>query len=270
MIQKYIKKYYSKGYVLIPNLIGKNLCEKLKKLLEADYKKYSKKYATNKVEKNSLANKTMEKVVFNMHNKNMIWFKLFENTTLIKILDVILKKGSYNESEPYYLANISARCPLKGYKGQQLHADSLPGLNIPLSTNVLWMLDDFNQENGATRIVPGSHKRREYPKNGKVYKDEKRIFGKKGSLLIFNPSMWHGGGANYSTKGRWGVVLGYYRWFKKPSFDFMQNTPKKIYNKMTSKQKALLGFDSVPPKDEFTRMRRRSNSFEKPFKYNLP
>ena len=39
---------------------------------------------------------------------------------------------------------------------------------------------------------------------------------------------------------------------------------------MTSKQKALLGFDSVPPKDEFTRMRRRSNSFEKPFKYNLP
>ena len=51
MIQKYIKKYYSKGYVLIPNLIGKNLCEKLKKLLEADYKKYSKKYATNKVEK---------------------------------------------------------------------------------------------------------------------------------------------------------------------------------------------------------------------------
>ena len=90
------------------------------------------------------------------------------------------------------------------------------------------MLDDFNQENGATRIVPNSHKQKKYPKNGKVYKDEKKIFGKKGSLLIFNPSMWHGGGANYSTKGRWGVVLGYYRWFKKPSFDFMQNTPKKF------------------------------------------
>ena len=50
----------------------------------------------------------------------------------------------------------------------------------------------------------------------------------------------------------------------------MQNTPRKIYNKMTSKQKSLLGFDSVPPKDEFTRLRRRSTTFEIPKKYILP
>ena len=49
----------------------------------------------------------------------MSWFKLFENKTIIKILDVILKKGSYKNSEPYYLNNISARSPLKGNKGHK-------------------------------------------------------------------------------------------------------------------------------------------------------
>jgi hypothetical protein len=40
----------------------------------------------------------------------------------------------------------------------------------------------------------------------------------------------------------------------------------KIYSKLTKEQKALLGFDLIPPKDEFTRMTRRSNFFEKPSK----
>tara|TARA_B100000963_G_C22466580_1_gene598144 strand:- start:73 stop:228 length:156 start_codon:yes stop_codon:yes gene_type:complete len=49
----------------------------------------------------------------------------------------------------------------------------------------------------------------------------------------------------------------------------MQNTPINIFNKLNSKQKSLLGFDLVPPKDEFTRMTRRSTNFEIPSNYNL-
>ena len=62
-----------------------------------------------------------------------------------------------------------------------------------------------------------------------------------------------------NNNSRWAVLLGYARWFIKPSFDYMKNTPNKIYNKLTKKQKCLLGFNLIPPKDEFTRMSRRSN-----------
>ena len=53
----------------------------------------------------------------------------------------------------------------------------------------------------------------------------------------------------------------------KPSYDYMLNTPLKFFNKMSKSQKALLGFHLVPPKDEFTRMRRISKSFEKPYRF---
>ena len=63
------------------------------------------------------------------------------------------------------------------------------------------------------------------------------------------------------------MILGYARWFIKPSFDYMLNTPLKIYKKLNKKQKSLLGFNLIPPKDEFTRTTRKSSFFEKPKSY---
>ena len=52
--------------------------------------------------------------------------------------------------------------------------------------------------------------------------------------------------------------------------DKEKNTPKNIFSKLNTSQKRLLGFHLTPPKDEFSRVRRISNTFEKPNKYNLP
>ena len=49
----------------------------------------------------------------------------------------------------------------------------------------------------------------------------------------------------------------------------MQNTPEHIFKELTDKQKDLLGFNLVPPKDEFTRLRRRSQSPRFPFHMNF-
>lgn len=265
-----IKLFKKNGYLLLENLISEKKCLFYKKKLNEYYDKYSSKYAQDK-NSNSLSNKTNEKVVYNLHNKDYFWFELFENKKVKTVLDILLKEGSYQDNEPYYLANISARCPLQFNKGQQLHVDnSLPGINYNLSVNVLWMIDDFTKHNGPTRILPRSHLLKKYATNGKVYKNEKLITAKKGSALIFNTSLWHGGSRKDDVSSRWAIILGYYRWYLKPSFDYIQNTPNNIYKKMTKEQKRLLGFDVIPPRDEFTRVRRRSINFEKPNNYKLP
>lgn len=269
MITKYIKDIENKGYVLIPNMISHQKCEKYKSILEKNFKKYSSKYINFKKD-GSLADKSLEKVVYNLHNKDLSFFNLLENSLVLEILDIILKKGSYENKEPYYLNNISARCPLKGNPGQQIHLDSnLCGVNYNLITNVMWYFDDVNKENGTTVVVPGSHKFKKYANHNNKVKNKVYIKAKKGSLLIFNANLWHGGSSKKNDKSRWALVLGYARWFIKPSFDYMKNTPIKIYNKLSSKQKSLLGFDLIPPKDEFTRMRRRSDFYEVPEKYKL-
>ncbi|MDF3033471.1 MAG: hypothetical protein K0R76_425 [Alphaproteobacteria bacterium] len=271
-IEEHIKQIDINGFTLIPNILSDSDCENYKQMLERDYEKYSPLYCdADAAYLTSLAHKGGEKVVYNLHNKSLAWYTLFEHDVVLSILDVFLRKGSYQSQEPYYLNNISARCPLIGHPGQQLHLDSnLPGVNYCIIANVIWLFDDFTIDNGATRVVPGSHKWQFYAPDNANHKDEVRIIGRRGSVLIFNANLWHGGGENTNGHSRWALLLGYARWFVKPSYDFMQNMPHDIYNQLTDKQKDLLGFRLVPPKDEFTRQRRRSDNFEVPFNYNLP
>jgi len=266
MIEKYIKDIEKKGYTLITSVISDRQCKKYKLILEKNFKKYVSKYA-NVNQKGSLADKSLEKVVYNLHNKNLSFFKLFQHPLVLRILDVILKKGSYKNEEPYYLNNISARCPLKGNPGQLIHLDSnLAGVNYNITVNVMWYLDDVNKKNGTTIVIPGTHKIRKYCDNNKMINNKFYIKAKKGSVLIFNANLWHGGSSKENDASRWALVLGYSRWFIKPSFDYMKNTPMKFYSKLTKSQKELLGFNLIPPKDEFTRTTRKSNFFEKPEK----
>lgn len=266
-----IEHFFKYGYVLLPNLISPQRCAEFRQLLEQNYTDYAEHYANASSAKGTLSDKSTEKVVFNLHNKSLQWFELFEHPQVMPILDAVLKQGSYQQNEPYYLNNISARCPLQGYPGQQLHIDSgLPGVNYCLKANVVWLLDDFTEQNGATRVVPGSQSWTSFPANGEQHPDEILITGAQGSALIFNANLWHGGGANTTDTSRWALLLGYARWFIKPSFDFMQNTPAEIFQQLTEAQKRLLGFTLTPPKDEFSRLRRIAAEPEVPAPYQLP
>jgi ectoine hydroxylase-related dioxygenase (phytanoyl-CoA dioxygenase family) len=266
------KQIENQGYTVLKSLITLEECENYKRLLERDYQKFANSYAkSNLTTPHGLDNKSNEKVVYNLHNKDLSWYKLFEHPMVIEVLDKMLITGSYKDSEPYYLYNNSARCPLKDNPGQQLHLDSrLPGINYCIVANVLWVLDDFTPSNGATRVVPGSHKFSNFTEDGKVYDEEILITANKGDAIIFNANLWHGGGPNHNGDSRWAVALGYARWFIKPAFDYMQNTPKEIFDELTLDQKKLMGFNLIPPKDEFTRTRRRSENPENPSQYYLP
>jgi ectoine hydroxylase-related dioxygenase (phytanoyl-CoA dioxygenase family) len=73
--------------------------------------------------------------------------------------------------------------------------------------DTMWAMSEFTEENGATRVVPGSHR----------YEDKLRLSPDdtmpaempKGSVLLYVGSLYHGGGANKSTAPRRGINVGY-------------------------------------------------------------
>jgi ectoine hydroxylase-related dioxygenase (phytanoyl-CoA dioxygenase family) len=251
----------NKGYYVIQDAITPTEVDTLKRMLERDYEKYSPHYVNSAGTGHGLNDKTYEKVVYNMHNKDINYLPYLNHNSYMPLIKKLLQSGSYNNNEPINLLNISARSPNQNSPQQQLHLDSnLPGKNsFPLIMVVILMLDDFNEDNGTTRLVPGSHKRESYADDGVNYKDEILLDAKAGSVLVFNGAMWHGGSSKKIAGSRWGIVLGFGRWFIKPSFDFSSNTPQNIYQHLSMEQKTLLGFDTSPPLDEFTRMTRKSS-----------
>lgn len=265
----HIKNIKDLGYTLLTGVFNKSLCEKAKKIslrhineIKVDYKSYKSD--------NSLADKSSEKVLNNIQNKDYFFFNFISNNNICDLIGYFLKKGSYKNNEPFHIINTQVRC-LDSYGArQQLHMDSnLPGRDsYPIVMVAIVMLDDFTSENGATRVLPKSHLRSDYAKTNKRYKNETHITGKAGDVIIFNGALWHGSDRNKTNKDRWSINMGYARWFIKPSFDIPRSINKNIYDKMTDNEKDLLGLKTVPPKDEFERLTRKSKEYFLPWRNN--
>src|SRR3954470_8900779 len=108
---------------------------------------------------------------------------------------------------PFKLSSLLSRTLRPGSPSQELHVDVPRGsADWPLLGFIL-MVDDFRSDNGATRFVPGSHRRSDTPA-GTIselraeHDGQVLACGKPGSLLIFNGSVWHGHTANRSSDGR--------------------------------------------------------------------
>lgn len=265
--QQIIEKLTQDGFVLLRNILTKKECLDYVASLERIYNKQHKLYA-NTSTSSTLADKSSEKVVYNLHNKEGHWMQLLDHDIVHQIIGPLLKQGSYKNSEPFYLYNSSARTPLLGNPGQQIHVDSnLPGINYPLMINALWYFEDADADNGATVVVPNTIDVTEFAEDGKSdYESKIIVEARAGDVLLFNANLWHGGGPNIDGRSRWAAVLGYARWFIKPSFDTIRNTSEATYNEMTERQKGLLGFHLNPPKDEYERITRRTVKPEPPRK----
>ncbi len=117
---------------------------------------------------------------------------------------------------PFKLNSLNARAALPGAGHQRLHADSavpaVPGRYQ--NCNSVWMLDDFTECNGATRIVPGSHRWLRLPADSMSdptdpHPEEILLLGQAGSCVVFNAHLWHGGTKNTTDRPRRSIMGGF-------------------------------------------------------------
>lgn len=107
------------------------------------------------------------------------------------------------------LSSLNARAALPGQGLQGLHAD-WGGAVSPGDYHVcnsLWLLDDFTLDNGATRVVPGSHRSGQTPRDIMAdptapHPQEVKLLAPAGAVVIFNSHTWHGGTLNTTPKRR--------------------------------------------------------------------
>jgi hypothetical protein len=110
----------------------------------------------------------------------------------------------------FKLSSLNARSarPHSGWS-QPLHCDTgaLPDPQGNKVCNIVWMLDDFTAENGATRYVPGSHRWGRLPQEALAdpsaeHPEEKLLTGSAGTVVVMNAHLWHGGTANRTARPR--------------------------------------------------------------------
>lgn len=168
--------------------------------------------------------------------------QLIGHPRVMEIADAVLLPRCIN----YQLGSTTAIEILPGECDQALHTDDviyplrIPGLQLQVSA--LWPLVDFTLENGATRVVPGSHLARE------PFEDvsDRAIQApmSKGSVLFYMGSTLHGGAANKSAAPRAGLVNTYSLGWLRPEVNHFLMIPRKVAESYPEHIRRLLGYQS--------------------------
>jgi len=159
------------------------------------------------------------------------------------VLDAVLECVRRVLGPDIKLSSLNARsADPNSEEGQPLHVDmaAIPDDKGYWVCNTVWMLDDFTPDNGATRMIPGSHTWGTRPQDVLAdpmapHPDEVLLTGRAGSVAVMNAHMWHGGTANRTSSPRLAMHGFYCR----------RDKPQQQYQKQLIRPEVQAGFSAA-------------------------
>lgn len=125
-------------------------------------------------------------------------------------------------------------------------AEPLP--EFPLTLQNVWLLDDFTEHNGATRVKPYSHKLRKSPPWGSdSIEDEVVLTAPAGSVAMWLSNTWHRSGANSTDKPRRAILCNYNLSWLRSFSDFTSTMSPEMAAGFSNDLRYLLGFSASAP-----------------------
>ena len=186
------------GYVVFPEVIDSGLLGRLRTAFEE---------AANHSRKPGKESGTRH--INDLVNGDPVFESVYTHPTILAAVHHVLRC-------PFRLSQIGGRDPLPGFGQQGLHADwfvRTKGEPFRIVTTIS-LLDDFTADNGATRLVPGTHQLLTQPPKSLAapasrHPEQKIVVARAGSVLAFNGHLWHSGTRNDTRLPRRVLQLSY-------------------------------------------------------------
>jgi ectoine hydroxylase-related dioxygenase (phytanoyl-CoA dioxygenase family) len=180
--------------------------------------------------------------VFALLNRHSKFVALAEHPRALEIVEDIL--GTY-----VLLSSITAHLVRPGNVAQALHADQdyvaspWPG---PLVVNLLWVLDAFTPENGATVVLPGSQCEGESPTDVIAEKYVRvPVVASAGSVIVVDGRVWHGSGRNpVGGSDRVGLLACYCAPYLRQQENHFRSLPEPVRWELSGRMRRLLGYEA--------------------------
>jgi len=188
----------------------------------------------------------------NLMDKGAVFERVVSHSCVLEVVRHVL-------GQDCKLSSLNARSADPWWPhGQPLHCDA--GAVADESgfwvCNTIWLLDDFTPDNGATRIVPGSHHWRKLPQeelsDARTRRpDEILVLGQAGDVVVMNTHAWHGGTVNRTAKPR-RALHGFYTRGDKPQQQYQKSLLRpETQARLSPELRRILALDD-PRNDEIS------------------
>lgn len=177
--------------------------------------------------------------IYNLLAHGKLYERIAEHAAVLPIVEEVLDRGCL-------VSSLSSIAISPGEAAQPIHADDMlipmPRPHVPLVCNTMWALTDFTEANGATRVMPGTHLSPDNPELGRSYEGTTAAVMPRGSVLVFNGSMWHGGGANTTTGTRVGIAMNYCAGYIRQQENQQLGVPREVARGFSPRLRKLCGY----------------------------
>jgi ectoine hydroxylase-related dioxygenase (phytanoyl-CoA dioxygenase family) len=225
------------GCIVIENVLDKYALEKLKAELRPHFDE------TPNCTGDFYGHAT--KRVSSLIAKSTLCQRMTIHPAILAVMDEFLLKGCRQ-----YQLNLTQAIQIGPGEPQQImHPDDPlfpyihPGHEAMI--NCMWAVDQFTAENGATNVVPGSHKWERVgllPERQPLPEEITQGIMPAGSVLIYFGSLLHCGGANKTARPRAGVVLSYCQGWLRQSENQYLAVPQALAKTLPERLQRLLGY----------------------------
>ena len=236
-VKEVIESLDENGYIIIKNVISQKDLANLHKELEP--------FFVSRLNCQAQFFGFNTKRIEALFAKSKVVQDMATNPIILELVDSVLGKNCDG-----FQINLTQGIRINpGEKAQLLHPDSalFPISNKPFEfvVNALWAYSDFTKDNGATLIVPGSHK---WPEQRAPTPDEICYAEMPaGSVLLYQASLLHGGGENITAEARTGLAISYCLGWLRQSENQYLSYPIDVVRSFSPKLQQLIGYNVHRP-----------------------
>jgi ectoine hydroxylase-related dioxygenase (phytanoyl-CoA dioxygenase family) len=182
--------------------------------------------------------------VYSLAGKGPAFLRLAEHPRIIELLDQLLLPN-------YLLSTLQSIRLHPGETAQPWHTDDLfylvPRPRALLGVSVIWAIEDFTLDNGATEVIPGSHRWGIEHPDDRPHTVVPAVMP-AGSALVFDPALWHRGGANRSTTAtRLAISPQYCQPYLRTQESQLLIVPPAAARACSDRMRSMLGYSIHPP-----------------------
>ncbi|ALG13432.1 phytanoyl-CoA dioxygenase family protein [Kibdelosporangium phytohabitans] len=221
------------GYVILENLLSPDECAQIRAEVTP---------LLDKTGRNDFEGERTQRV-YSVLNKTRVCDRLVDHPRVLALLDRLLLPN-------YLLSQLQVININPGESAQLLHPDDgiypVPRPRLPLGAATIWAIDAFTEENGATVVLPGSH-RWDNDRRPADSDTRQSAVMPAGSCVFFVGTLWHGGGANRSGQARLAVTAQYCEPWLRPQEAFTLSTGRDTVRAVSEDIRRMLGYSIHPP-----------------------
>jgi ectoine hydroxylase-related dioxygenase (phytanoyl-CoA dioxygenase family) len=220
------------GYVILRDLVGIDECEAIRDAVAP---------LLGHTGRNTFEGLRTRRL-YSVLEKTRAADRLVDHPRVLALLDRILQPN-------HLLSQLQVIDIAPGEAAQLLHPDDamypVPRPRPPLGAATVWAIDPFTEENGATVVLPGSH--RWDDRTPTDHDPRVSAVMEPGSCVFFVGTLWHGGGANRSGASRLAVTAQYCEPWLRPQEAFTLSTSRAVAAEVSEDIRRMLGYSIHPP-----------------------